>query len=44
MISNLEKFGTAIKNLKSNVEWSLNYAETDTEMNEALFNTIDCFA
>ena len=41
MMIDLKKFGTAIKNLKSNVEWSLNYAETDTEMTETLFNTID---
>ena len=41
MMIDLEKFGTAIKNLKSNVEWSLNYTETDTEMTEAIFNTID---
>ena len=41
MMIDLEKFGKAIKNLKSNVEWSLNYTETDTEMTETLFNTID---
>jgi len=41
MMSDIGKFKTAIKNLKSNVEWSLKYAETDTEMTETLFNTID---
>ena len=41
MMIDLEKFGTAIKNLKSNVEWSLNYTESDTVITETLFNTID---
>ena len=40
MIDNLDKFEKAIKNLKSTAEWSLNYEETDTTMNEVLFNKV----
>ena len=40
MIDNLDKFEKAIKTLKSTAEWSLNYEETDTTMNEVLFNKV----
>ena len=41
MISNLDKFGQAVKTLKSSAEWHLSYGENDTVMNETLFNKID---
>jgi len=41
MISNLDKFGQAVKTLKSSVSWHLSYDENDTVMNETLFNKIE---
>ena len=40
MIQDLEKFRIAVETLKSNATFSLNYIN-ETEMSEALFNTID---
>ena len=40
MIDNLYKFEKAVKILKSTAEWSLDYEETDTTMNEVLFNKV----
>jgi len=41
MISNLDKFGQAVKTLKSSAEWHLSYDENDIVMNETLFNKIE---
>ncbi len=40
MIQDLEKFRIAVETLKSGATFSLNYTN-ETEMSEALFNTID---
>ena len=40
MIQDLEKFRIAVETLKPNATFSLNYTN-ETEMSEALFNTID---
>ena len=40
MIDNLDKFEKAVKTLKSTSEWSLDYKDTDTTMNEVLFNKL----
>jgi hypothetical protein len=41
VIDNLDKFEQAIKTLKSTAQWSINYSESETTINEALFNKID---
>ena len=40
MITDLEKFRIAVEKLKANATYPLNYTN-ETEMSEALFNTID---
>tara|TARA_R100000084_G_C4591672_1_gene118743 strand:- start:43 stop:267 length:225 start_codon:yes stop_codon:yes gene_type:complete len=40
VIQDLEKFRIAVETLKPNATFSLNYTN-ETEMSEALFNTID---
>ena len=40
MIQDLEKFRIAVETLKSGATFALNYTN-ETEMSEALFNTID---